>query len=304
MKKTILLFFILSVSAFKAQSWCYPGAVWYNNFGGGLWGACARQSYTGDTVINNLIYNKIEIFREGVGGMLMGPFYTTQHDRVFMRQSYGVLYINSDTLIPRNSPLGTKWLFPRVQIYRPQCQPVAILSDTGHISVNNLSLKFWVVNFQNSYILATDTFVERIGFLNSYPFFTNSICSGDCFPEFGGRLRCYSDNSFSFNNNYHNTCNFYYTMGVNEVSGQNTIRLFPNPSVSSVNIQNQGRITASYITITDLTGREVFNEQLLETVQETTLDISSLHQGLYMVCFFDNTHRLLKKEKFLVNGKN
>lgn len=303
MKKNLLFFICLYPILLNAQSVYHQGAVWYNDFGGGRWGACARQTYSGDTVINNSIYNKIEIFREGVGGFPGLIYYMSQFDRVFMRKLFGVIYINNDTLIPQNSPMGTKWRFPKVQLWQ-NCQPVAALQDTGHLSINNEWLKYWKVNIYSPYFFRTDTFIDRIGYLNSYPFFSNSICPGDCWSEYGGRLRCYSDNSFSFNNNYSNVCNFYYTMGVNELTGQSGVRVFPNPAGSFVHLENTGAIKASEMVLTDLTGREVYRQKLNTTAQSSEVDLSSLSKGVYTCSVFDVSGFLIKKEKLFIIPEN
>ena len=58
-------------------------------------------------------------------------------------------------------------------------------------------------------------------------------------------------------------------------------KVYPNPTQNTLNIQLPSTITSANVTITDASGRNVYNAELTGNTQ--SIDVSSLNQGLYFV---------------------
>ncbi len=78
-------------------------------------------------------------------------------------------------------------------------------------------------------------------------------------------------------------------LSVNEQLLENTITLYPNPTVAIINISFSPEIQLQNIEVFSVTGREVF------TTQETSIDFSSLTRGVYFARIQTNQGTVIKK---------
>ena len=68
------------------------------------------------------------------------------------------------------------------------------------------------------------------------------------------------------------------------------VKIFPNPATSMLSIDAPVKVTAVVMT---MDGRKV-----IEQINATTLDISKLSTGMYLIQVFDEQNILLKTAKF------
>lgn len=86
---------------------------------------------------------------------------------------------------------------------------------------------------------------------------------------------------------------FLYSTSINDQSKvAATIKVFPNPATSVVNIESSISVSAK---LTDLTGRVVF-----EANEAKTINVSSLSSGIYLISLSDTNGNLIKVEKINV----
>ena len=72
----------------------------------------------------------------------------------------------------------------------------------------------------------------------------------------------------------------------------NNINLYPNPVKSVLNYTIDNQIILSSITINDISGKEIFNDENLTT---NSIDVSNLSSGVYFVTFKSNDNLVTKK---------
>jgi len=77
------------------------------------------------------------------------------------------------------------------------------------------------------------------------------------------------------------------TLSINKPDFSNEIKLYPNPAKQVITIENSSQSSISSIIIRSLVGKEVLVSPLINNT--TTIDISSLSSGLYIINLFDNS---------------
>jgi len=99
---------------------------------------------------------------------------------------------------------------------------------------------------------------------------------------------------FSGTNEHHFTASRLLYEGANSTNDadmkENQISVFPNPASDFVSIQ--GITSLALITISDITGKTVMNEYV---IQNAILDISNLDMGIYMMTVLENGGSTTKK---------
>ncbi len=83
-------------------------------------------------------------------------------------------------------------------------------------------------------------------------------------------------------------------LGINSFSEEN-LQMFPNPASSLLNFQFQLFDSEVAITIFDVQGKLLFSETKTSQNSIITLDVSSLHQGMYFVELSLEGNRIVKK---------
>lgn len=87
-------------------------------------------------------------------------------------------------------------------------------------------------------------------------------------------------------------------VGVNEFEKRNNIVIKPNPAKNHIQISGMEQV--SEIFINDFYGREVKQYDNNSSNESITLNIADLKNGLYLVQFFDKSHRLKSVKKIVV----
>ncbi len=95
-----------------------------------------------------------------------------------------------------------------------------------------------------------------------------------------------------------NSCSFVLTvqeiLNVDDYSFENGITIFPNPAVETITVQSQ-EIPINAIRIFDITGKQVYSQNNLDTLRKT-ISLNTFSEGLYFMRLNDLvTKRLIKK---------
>ncbi|MDD4529330.1 MAG: T9SS type A sorting domain-containing protein, partial [Bacteroidales bacterium] len=123
-----------------------------------------------------------------------------------------------------------------------------------------------------------------------YPFHTNTA-------ENWGNTRCYIYNGDLLYSNYShggNNC-IDPLMGVENISEDNSITLYPNPTSKDVNISSENIINS--IEVFNSFGQRVYQEET--KAKDKTIEISSLSKGVYIIVA--NTDKGYIRKKLIKN---
>jgi hypothetical protein len=71
--------------------------------------------------------------------------------------------------------------------------------------------------------------------------------------------------------------------GLFEITNSNQFKLYPNPSIGFVEIENVSQFKIDKIIIFDLMGKEIYARKITTTTSNVKLDLSYLQNGMYMV---------------------
>lgn len=78
-------------------------------------------------------------------------------------------------------------------------------------------------------------------------------------------------------------------LSVDEVTIESYIRIYPNPTKGLIRIESPGPII---ISVKDVTGKT-----LIQEIKSNEVDLSTLADGVYLICLYDADKRLIKQER-------
>lgn len=294
MKRLLPFIFVLVFGLqIKAQMWCAPGATWHYRVYANMfpyYDGHLKLIVTNTISINSITCNNID---GTYIGKVWGPSFPTSTVNNYVNfQTYEnskVVYLyNSgtsgfDTIANFNANIGDKWLVIRYPFHvcasNPVRKPVTVI-DTGHVIINNISLKRLKVSIpiQSSAATYTANVIEKISFLSGFLFhsiYTTCVTDG---PSYGNFV-CYSDDNFTLYNPSSAICNYVPSgVGINENSFSNSIfKLYPNPTNDIFNIELNEPVN---LKIFSTTGALVY-ERVYNELGNFQLDISQLPNGIY-----------------------
>ncbi len=298
MKKALLLFLILFFTqSGKAQTWCAPGAEWlYRVYQGGFLfpqDGFLRVKVDSSYIQGGISYHVLNGTFYGHQGAPNSPTLTApKRYCATTYESNKVVYVSRrdypifDTLANFNASIGDKWL--KVDLYN-DCSPsytpgihlrYVTVIDTGHVIINNISLKKLVLGLHPSSVTSnTIIMVEKIGSLNGFmhPYV---ICFSDHWNL--GEFSCYSDTNFPTykNSNYTLACD-YRTVGKDEFTlGGLELNVFPNPASDHIKIEFSGENAPEQfqVQVFNLLGKQVVSEL---SYSGGSLNLVGLKTGLY-----------------------
>lgn len=295
----ILTLLLLVTKISHAQNWCAPGAEWL------------YRVYQGGYLFPQDGFLRIKVDSSYMQGgnsyhVLNGTFYGHQgapnsptvmvsnRYRATTYESNKVVYVSRrdhpifDTLANFNASIGDKWL--KVDLYN-DCAPsytpgihlrYVTVIDTGHIIINNISLKKLILGLHPSSVTSnTIMMVEKIGSLNGFmhPYV---ICISDHWNL--GEFSCYSDTNFPTykNPNYTLACD-YRTVGKTEFTLKGMeLNVFPNPASDHIRIEFSGENVPEQfqVQVFDLLGKLVLSATYSSG---SSLDLTHIKEGLYTI---------------------
>jgi hypothetical protein len=289
MKKKIAFIFCLFSICLSAQNWCAEGATWhytadYETPAVGY----AKIEYTGDTIINSQVCNKLTKTYFGYN-FISNQFVSYPLGMEYTYEQNHIVYMfndsNWDTLYNFNSSIGDSWKMAKTPI-NGTCNANGriTVTDTGTVIINGFNLRYRAVDYNYDIPvlgiqIVHDTIIEKIGNKQRYmlPFdYCNLMIDGNE----GGPFRCYQDNNFaSYHPYFPNACNF--TVNITEQTELNTISIFPNPVSSTINIHFSKNEELKKLKIYDLLGNCIITSALIKSLEN--IDVSYLPNGIYFM---------------------
>jgi|GEM_PF-3009276 len=281
MKVFLLIFSCLSALNFNAQAWCAPGSIWYNDYGGSAASGFSKQTYLYDTLVGSQTYNKIQVYKQGVRGFSGAIHNFSQQSYAYTKTLNNVVYLDKDTLFSTAFSLGTKWRLP-LNEGAGRCQSIVTLTDTGHLSLQGVSHKYLAVTINKENYSFFDTIIDKIGYLKTYVFLPGNWCMSDCLPEFGGALKCFSNNHININYAQTNCDEYPYATSLTKIFRQGSVTFYPNPTNGLLHIAST-TLQEYIISICDLTGKQIKAIGIQAGTNEPKIDLSFLSEGFYFV---------------------
>jgi dienelactone hydrolase len=85
------------------------------------------------------------------------------------------------------------------------------------------------------------------------------------------------------------------TTNLNELDSYNLANVFPNPANNSLTISFKHEIESFKISIYDMTGKQIYNENIQEKTYQKIIDITDLDFGIYFLKFESNNTSWMRK---------
>lgn len=80
-----------------------------------------------------------------------------------------------------------------------------------------------------------------------------------------------------------NPCREAVNTAVNTVISNAAFSVYPNPTAGNITVELTGSAVPARLTVTDFTGRVVYNEQLSTNTKRTMVDLTNQSKGIYLV---------------------
>ncbi len=311
--KKLLLFttaLIFTAGVF-AQTWCPPGAKWHfkrgmPNSNPGIDGVMALV-YTGDSVVLGINCKKLVATFTGKTGGSGSPVVTQNFNTYLTHSSNNVIFLyNSannvfDTVVDFNANIGNMWRRPGPNAQAGGCNArrMFIVTDTGHVQVNNFNLKSITVTYTSTInygqgpisILRQYDFTERLlftyaGYESIYNLFPTSCEVDGLIAELPNTwLRCYEDDTFPLYNKGNVGCSSLTGIKTLQANAGH-ITMYPNPASDYITVEWPE--TQHYeLRLSDLLGRPL-PINIIENASATRIDLGSLNAGIYFIQVYQN----------------
>ena len=293
MKSIFIIFSLLFLTNSQAQVWIDNNATWHYDWTCIGIGGTHEISYTQDTLINGVSYQKIEGTKTSFYIQQDGS-YQQGNTNTYLA---GITYVNGDTVFYQNNneffpmlnfgaQIGDSWV-----IATENPEPSNMCGDTSKVIVTNIgTLTINAIDYRtitiesvaNSPYYLQGTYVERFGQVSGsigFPLFPILyICNPNdivdwCFVSFN----CFEDDSFSLYNPSGNSCTF--SLGVKD-NRKKTLSIYPNPVNTELNIELDLKETTNCL-IYNSFGEIVMSKKIENNF--TKLDVSNLPKGLYFI---------------------
>lgn len=264
----VIILLMLTFNLKSQSEWAPTGAVWH--FSKPLLDypkvAYTRFSSIGDTTINAHSCKIIEQFMpiDAYGDLVN---YTTY---LFTYSDSNRVYLFKDNtfslLYDFNKIEGEYWINNR-------WNDTIFVDSVGVMEINGISLKTqYIHNRNNWYISFAGLVIERIGWTGYfYPF------SGEFAPPEGGPIRCYQDDSISYQ--VVNNCDSVSSAISEYFQDYVDLKIFPNPTKDKLNIVF-GESNDNLIELFNSKGQLVY-KQLVKSTH--SVDMQTLLPGIYIL---------------------
>jgi hypothetical protein len=312
MRYCILALFMMFSLTSHAQSFAPEGAEWVYNTSRGIFHAKASR----DTTINGTVARVIA--------------YTPHIDSLWTSYGYWMqdiadeyVYDNGDTVFvyekkhSRFTPLYIFNVADGDTVTLPAMQPVTGMfynsSDTMYRFVVDSvrTLPYGTRSLKTVYTrtlaesgmqdLRYEVYAEKLGNLNSGIRPTCHSCNfilsdNDVAP---GEIRCYTDATMSINF-VNGDCYKGIRVSVPATPALQQALLYPNPATSEVHIKLGRQLNVATIQLLDMHGA-IISSQVISNGSETSFDVQSLTQGIYLIRIADDTGAIMHRK--IVVGK-
>ncbi|MDP6907875.1 MAG: T9SS type A sorting domain-containing protein [Flavobacteriales bacterium] len=300
MKRFYLLFLLIIYghSGFSQTAFCTQGARWsyYLQGDGGPWFPAIQNlvNYTGDSIIDGMTGQKLEIERR----VISYPDFqmSISNSSAFMSRSNDSVFVWENGEWELIFDMAVSGGDSRI-VYMGDWQVAdCLLTDTLVVdSVYQISYQGVQLEAYDFHVLIDDwlshqhttpvgTFIERIGFMASYPYQQPVSCQTQMIDYVDAGFRCYTDNEMGIN--FPDTCNLF--LGVENEINRNQ----PTMSYSSGFVQVSNAINST-LHIYDILGKELFQAKIRSDNQ--SINLNGLPNGVLMIVCESSKYRITKK---------
>lgn len=266
----------------------------------------AKWTFGGQGIIDSYIeieYEKDTIVLDKLSKVLSKKLYTRQSNTneiilsnigkeiIFIDDSVVFLYKGNlfDTLYSFKSSIGDSW---NLHCTTGDQKCTAFVKDTGSIIINEMRLKYIVVEYYFGSLYPNniqDTIIERIGATSLY-FLPCDIIKSQLDGNEGSRLRCYYDEQIGiYSNHYNKPCDYLIS---NKQIEENKINIFPVPSSDFLVIE-LGRLKGKFLQIKDITGKIIIT-QIIDN-KSCTIYLGGVPNGILLLEVNTNEGKFYKK---------
>jgi hypothetical protein len=279
MKRLLLIVSLSFLSGnIFSQAWAPVGTTWY--YGKTYFGAPGvgymKIESIGDTIISGQSCRKLQKNSWVCDGRSPMEYMYEDSGKIFF---YDTTRNSFQMLFDSNTNPGSSWV-----IYPSDSNTDSIMFTVDSVSnviINSVTLKVIYVSYSNFTIWGplglANEFIERIG-NTTYMF---PWAHGLCDVTWAWPIRCYTDSILGFVDfDTTHACD-YSTVGIKELSSENTFSLSPNPTSNSITIKNN-QSQELCITIFSFIGEVASRITLMEDAA-TTVNLSAFPSGVYLV---------------------
>ncbi len=312
MKIKTALFFIMLFITIKGFTQFAPiGAQWYygtSDPNGLSIYSFYKYECTKDTIINGDQYSKITFTNDKGNNPFNFNYYLTQQNS----KIYYWLNNSKRLLYDLNAKLGDTI---NLDLCYSNFNQYGANTDSSY----NLKVKISQISWTKNYLNINDSLrIFGISILSGQTksggaVFTDKVINSNVKMNYSliniiysgvmegtNYLRCYQDSGYSFKSTSSATlgqiCN-YSNVGINEIYLESNVSFYPNPATNELHIERTGteKLTAQ---VFDITGKQIL-ENILFT-SSSTINTSSLHEGMYFIRITDADGIVVKTQKVAV----
>lgn len=246
----------------------------------------------GDTIINSINYQKIffEILEEDNGQSYIGGLREDDNKNIYFFPSEAIIETPTGHIFPNNTEEHLIYSFNNLSIG----MELPINEENTSITVQSIDSVLIGDTYRKSYhlyndmLLGYDYWIEGIGstrdFLSSYTYVFEWDFWTLCMTNENGEI-------FYVNSpNGEDSCHYYINVGIDGLKISNAI--YPNPVKNQLHIEISIENLPEELIILNIQGRAIIRKKL--TDQKTTIDLSELESGIYLLELFYHD----KKEVF------
>jgi subtilisin-like proprotein convertase family protein len=143
--------------------------------------------------------------------------------------------------------------------------------------------------FATGQAVVTDNCLDIITVFNQNP------TAGTLMPQGVHIITLSTQDISGFNAECEFTLTVIDNLGTQNTSALRTIKVFPNPANDVITLSNPQNINLRSVSIYDMTGRLIITKDLQAATQESTVDISALQSGNYLL-FIKSTYGQITKQ--------
>ena len=286
--KKIILILLIATGTFQAytQEWFQVGAKWTYSvehiYPGASNSWTAHMECVKDTLIDDITAKVI------VGGGGCGAKY--EENIFYYNDSTDILYYYVDEVFrtyfdfSKNAGESYYMYFPAIATENPYDSLLITVDSVIVQPVAGIDVRYQYVTVERRrdvlHYLFNGPIIEYLGPLPLFPHY--EACDVSWLSE----LRCFHDDTFSYYAKpIYEERGCEVNLSVNELPYGKTLSVYPNPADNFITIENTDRNSSVIYELFDIQGKVLKQGSLYE--ENTTINISHLHKGIYFIRFID-----------------
>ncbi|MBA3284082.1 MAG: T9SS type A sorting domain-containing protein [Nitrosopumilus sp.] len=287
----LLIFIFIGTSAFS-QSFIDTTKVWNiaTCSGGGVGWFCQNYSYkfSGDTLINNLLYKKLLIRQDSTNL----PWSFSIAMREVGKKVYS--YTNSGEVLSYDFDAN---IGDTIKQLSPFLNQPMIVGNIDTITFSGISRKRFFFYYNNLPQSGPyETWIEGIGSL--FGVANTIVIEGILIPDYSEVTLCYwENNNLIYIDSTLNTC--FIINNISEIDQNNSLQIYSNPSADIItvkfNFQVQSIANIEFFNSQGQIVKKISGEKFNQGENIKTLLISDLPPGIYFLKLYVNERLITKK---------